>query len=349
MLKERKLTREIKIGKTKIGAGNKILLQSMTNTKTKDVEKTIAQINQLEEAGCEIVRFSVPDEESAKAILRIKENVSIPIIADIHFDYKLAIKSIEYGIDGLRVNPGNLGGEEKLKKVILSAKEKNIPIRIGVNMGSLEKELVQKYGKTPKAMVESALGQIKSCEKYDYNNLVVSLKSSDLEKTIQAYEYFSSVSDYPLHIGITETGTFLSGSVKSSVGIGYLLLNGIGDTLRVSLTDNPIKEIEVGKEILKSIGQYEGVEVISCPTCARTNIDIISIANTVQKKVEKINKNIKVAVMGCAVNGPGEASDADIGIAGGIDEALLFVKGEIIGKFSQEVIIDKLMEEIEKI
>lgn len=347
MLNNRRLTKKINIGDKSIGADSKVLIQSMTNTKTKDISSTISQIKELEKEGCEIVRSSVPDEESAKALKGIKKEISIPLIADIHFDYKLAILAMENGADAIRINPGNIGGEEKLYKILDVAKTRDIPIRIGVNGGSLEKKILEKYGNTPEAMVESALNHIKIFENFNFDNIVVSLKSSDLEKTIKAYKLFSENSNYPLHLGITEAGTYKSGAIKSAIGIGYLLMDGIGDTIRVSLSDSPVKEIEIAKQILRNTGYIQGPEIISCPTCARTDIDIISLANQVETNLKNINKNIKVAVMGCAVNGPGEARDADIGIAGGKDNALLFVKGEIIGKYSQNEIVSKLMEKID--
>lgn len=345
----RRKTRKIKIGNKIIGQDSPILIQSMTNTKTYDIEKTVKQIKSLEDIGCEIIRVSVPDEKSALALKEIKKQISIPLIADIHFNYKLAIKSIENGADGIRINPGNIGSNENVKKIIDIAKDREIPIRIGVNLGSLEKNIEREYGRTSEAMVKSAIQNINFFEENNFYNIVISLKTSDLNKTIESYEKFSNISDYPLHLGITEAGTKDLGTIKSSIGIGHLLLNGIGDTIRVSLTANPIEEIKVCKTILKSIGYSRGVDIISCPTCARTNIDIISLANKVEKALENCNKNIKVAVMGCAVNGPGEAKDADIGIASGNKEAILFVKGKIIGKYSENEIIDKLLFEISKI
>lgn len=347
MLSKRKLTKKVKIGDKFIGGESRILLQSMTNTKTSDVQSTIKQIKRLEAAGCEIVRVSVPDKDSAKALKSIKEHISIPLIADIHFDYRLAIMAVEMGADALRLNPGNIGGDQRLLEAANAAKQNGASMRIGVNMGSLDKEVSDKLGYTPEAMVKSALDKISLLEeKAKFYNIVVSLKSSDVEKTIKAYSLFSGKSDYPLHLGITEAGTYISGSVKSSIGIGYLLLNGIGDTIRVSLSDDPVKEIEVGRLILKTAGCITGPEIISCPTCARTNIDIIGMSKTVENALKNVNKNIKVAVMGCAVNGPGEAKNADIGIAGGAGSALLFVKGKIIGKYPQEEIISVLLEKI---
>ena len=342
-------TRRVKVGNLTIGGSENVIIQSMTNTKTSDAKATIAQIKALEKAGCELVRVSVPNNESAQAIGEIISNVDIPVVADIHFDYKLALESIKNGVHGLRINPGNIGNEEKVIQVVNEAKKRNIKIRIGVNAGSLEKDLLDSMGRTPEAMVESAFRHIKILEKYDFYNTAVSLKASDIETTIKAYELFSSKSDYPLHLGITEAGTLKAGTIKSSIGIGYMLLNGIGDTIRVSLTADPVEEIYVAKEILKSIGlDNESIRIISCPTCARTDIDIIGLAEKVEKATANIKKNISVAIMGCAVNGPGEARDADLGIAGGKSEALLFKKGQIIRKVDEASIIEVLLEEIDK-
>ena len=345
----RKNTRKIYVGDLAIGGDSKVVIQSMTNTKTTDVKATVNQIKNLENAGCELVRLSVPNIQSADALRDIISKVDIPVVADIHFDYRLAIESIKNGVHGLRLNPGNIGSEEKVSLVVDQAKKRNIKIRIGVNAGSLEKTLMDSMGRTPEAMVESALRHIKILEKHDFYNTAVSLKASDIQTTIKAYELFSNISDYPLHLGITEAGTLKSGTVKSSIGIGYMLLNGIGDTIRVSLTADPVEEIYVAKEILKSIGlDNQSVKIISCPTCARTDIDIIGLAEKIEKATINIKKNISVAIMGCAVNGPGEAKDADIGIAGGISEAILFKKGKIIRKIDEESIIQVLLEEIEK-
>ena len=345
----RKNTRKIYVGDLAIGGDSKVVIQSMTNTKTSDVTATVNQIKKLENAGCELVRLSVPNIQSADALREIISKVNIPVVADIHFDYRLAIESIKNGVHGLRLNPGNIGSEEKVSLVVDQAKKRNIKIRIGVNAGSLEKDLMDSMGRTPEAMVESALRHIKILEKHDFYNTAVSLKASDIQTTIKAYELFSNISDYPLHLGITEAGTLKSGTVKSSIGIGYMLLNGIGDTIRVSLTADPVEEIYVAKEILKSIGlDNQSVKIISCPTCARTDIDIIGLAEKIEKATINIKKNISVAIMGCAVNGPGEAKDADIGIAGGISEAILFKKGKIIRKIDEESIIQVLLEEIEK-
>ena len=346
---QRRKTKKIYVKDITIGGNSPIVIQSMTNTKTSDAKATIAQIKALEKAGCELVRVSVPNNESAQAIGEIISNVNIPVVADIHFDYKLALESIKNGVHGLRINPGNIGNEEKVIQVVNEAKKRNIKIRIGVNAGSLEKDLLDSMGRTPEAMVESAFRHIKILEKYDFYNTAVSLKASDIETTIKAYELFSSKSDYPLHLGITEAGTLKAGTIKSSIGIGYMLLNGIGDTIRVSLTADPVEEIYVAKEILKSIGlDNESIRIISCPTCARTDIDIIGLADKVEKATANIKKNISVAIMGCAVNGPGEARDADLGIAGGKSEALLFKKGQIIRKVDEASIIEVLLEEIDK-
>lgn len=345
---ERKKTRQVNVGNLKLGNGNDIIIQSMTNTKTDDYTSTINQIKELENAGCQLIRVSVPDEKSAQAISKIKENINIPLVADIHFDYKLALKSIENGVDALRINPGNIGDDERVKKVVQLAKKHNIAIRIGVNMGSLEKKIERQFGRTPKAMIESALYNIRLLEENEFYNTVISLKASDVQTTIKAYEEFSKISNYPLHLGVTETGTVKGGAVKSAMGIGYLLLNGIGDTIRVSLTANPVEEIEVAKLILQNIGYNFGVEVIACPTCARTNIDIIGLTNKVEEAVKHLDKNIKVAVMGCVVNGPGEAKDADLGIAGGKGEALIFKKGKVLKKVPEEIIIQELLKIIEE-
>ncbi len=345
---DRKKTVEVRCGNVKIGGNNPIVIQSMTNTKTSDYTSTINQIHSLEKAGCELVRVSVPDEESAKAISKIRENINIPLIADIHFDYRLALMAIENGVDGLRINPGNIGSDERVREVVKKAKQYGIKIRIGVNLGSLEKNIQREYGRTPKAMVESALYNIELLEENDIYNTVVSLKASDIKTTIQAYEEFSKISNYPLHLGVTEAGTARAGTVKSSMGIGYLLLNGIGDTIRVSLTADPVEEIDVAKMILQNIGYNFGVQVISCPTCARTDIDIINLANKVENATRGIKKDIKVAVMGCVVNGPGEAKDADIGIAGGKGEALFFKDGKTLKKVKEDMIISELLKIIDE-
>lgn len=342
--------RKVKIGNVEIGGGNPIAIQSMTTAYTADVEKTVAQIHDLEKAGCEIIRVAVSDEESAKAIYDIKNRINIPLVADIHFDYRLALTCMERGIDKIRINPGNIGSEDRAKAVCEEAKRRSIPIRIGVNGGSLEKNILEKYGEaTPEAMVESAMGHVKILEKYGFYDTVISIKSSDVKKTIAAYRLARETFDYPLHIGVTEAGTYKSGIVKSSIGIGSLLADGIGETIRVSLTDDPVLEVEAAKIILKSLGLRDGgIEVVSCPTCARCRINLIPIAKEVNERLENCDKKLKVAVMGCVVNGPGEARDADIGIAGGDGCAMLFKKGEIVGKIPEKNIIETLMKEIDK-
>ena len=344
----RRRTRAVKCGDIFIGGDNDIVIQSMTNTKTSDVDSTVNQILQLEKEGCQMVRVSVPDKDSAKAISKIKEKIHIPLVADIHFDYMLALESIENGIDKLRINPGNIGDDERVRQVAIKAKQYNVPIRIGVNMGSLEKNIQEKYGRTPKAMVESALYNIRLLEKYDFNDIIVSLKASEIETMIESYENFAQVSDYPLHLGVTEAGTLRGGTVKSAMGIGHLLLKGIGDTIRVSLTADPVEEIPVAKMILQNIGYKFGAVVVSCPTCARTNIDIINLANKVEEATKRIKKDIKIAVMGCIVNGPGEAKDADIGIAGGKGEALFFANGKSLKKVKEENIVSELLRMIDE-
>lgn len=346
----REKTRKINVAGVQIGGQNKVVIQSMTNTKTKDVKSTVEQILKLENAGCEIIRVACLDIEDAKAIKEIKSKINIPVVADIHFDYKIALEAINSGVDKIRINPGNIGDEERVKKVVDACKQKNIPIRIGVNGGSLEKDLLDSNGKvTAKAMVESARRHIEILEKLDFHNICISLKASDLDLCLAAYEEASKTFNYPLHLGITEAGTAFCGTIKSSIGLGYLLRNGIGDTLRVSLSDDPVEEIKVAKEILKDCNLYnESPNLISCPTCGRTQIDLIPIAKEVEEFLQTIKADITVAVMGCAVNGPGEAKNADIGIAGGIKEGLLFKKGEIVKKVKQEEIVDVLKEEILK-
>ena len=346
----RRISREVSVGNVKIGGNNPISVQSMTTTDTRDANSTIAQIKKLEAVGCDIVRVAVPDMEAAKSIGKIKAEVNIPVIADIHFDYRLALEAIEQGVDGVRINPGNIGSIEKVKAVVEKCKERNLKIRIVVNGGSLEKELLEKYGSaTPEALVESALGHVKILEDLDFHNIVISLKSSDIYKTLDAYEIISKKVDYPLHIGITESGSVKKGTIKSSIGVGALLLKGIGDTLRISLTGDPTEEIIVGKEILRSLDLLnDKIKVVSCPTCGRCNIDLINTVNEVEKKISDIEKNITVAIMGCAVNGPGEARDADIGIAGGKGEGLLFKKGEIVRKIKGDRLVEELLEEIQK-
>lgn len=346
---ERKKTRVVKVGNVMIGGNYPVVIQSMCNTDTRDIEKTVKQILELEKAGCQIVRVAVPDMAAAEAVGEIKKRISIPLVADIHFDYKLALKVMDLGIDKVRINPGNIGEESRIQTVVEKAKQKQIPIRIGVNSGSLEKDLIQKYGGvTPEGLVESALRHVKILEKYQFYDIVVSIKASNVPFSVQAYTLLSEKIDYPIHVGITEAGTVYSGTVKSAVGIGAILLQGIGDTIRVSLTGNPVEEIKAAKEILKSVGMLEqGIELISCPTCGRTQIDLISIANEVEQKCKSLNKKLKVAVMGCVVNGPGEAREADIGIAGGKGEGLLFKKGKIIKKIPENELVEQLMREIE--
>ncbi len=344
----REHTKVIQIGACRIGGGNPIAIQSMTNTKTEDVEATVAQILALEAAGCEIIRCAVPTMEAAKALSEIKKQIHIPLVADIHFDYRLAIAAIENGADKIRINPGNIGSVDRVKAVVDKAKEYNVPIRVGVNSGSLEKELVEKYGGvTAEGIVESALDKVRIIEEMGYDNIVVSLKSSDVLMCVKAHELISEKCNYPLHIGITESGTILSGNIKSSVGLGIMLYQGLGDTIRVSLTGDPLEEIKSAKLILKTLGLRKGgIEVVSCPTCGRTKIDLIGLANKVENMVADIPLDIKVAVMGCVVNGPGEAKEADIGIAGGIGEGLLIKKGEIIKKVKEEELLETLRQEL---
>jgi 1-hydroxy-2-methyl-2-(E)-butenyl 4-diphosphate synthase len=342
-------TKVIKIGDRIIGGGNPILIQSMTNTKTEDVDATITQILKLEEAGCDIVRSTVPTLEAAKAIYKIKKHIHIPLVADIHFDYKMAVAAIENGADKIRINPGNIGDLKRIKAVVDKAKEYNVPIRVGVNSGSLEKKLIMKYGGvTAEGIVESALDKIMILEELDYRNIVVSIKSSDVRMCVKAHELIAEKTNYPLHVGITESGTINSGNIKSGIGLGLILYQGIGDTIRVSLTGDPVEEIRSAKIILKTLGLRQGgAEVISCPTCGRTNIDLISLANKVEEMVSDMElDNIKIAVMGCIVNGPGEAKEADIGIAGGIGEGLLIKKGEIIKKVPEEFLLETLKMEL---
>lgn len=345
----RENTKVIRIGDRMIGGGNPILIQSMTNTKTEDVEATVAQIHALEKAGCEIIRSTVPTLEAAKALGEIKKRIHIPIVADIHFDYRMAIAAIENGADKIRINPGNIGSAEKVQAVVEKAKEYGIPIRVGVNSGSLEKNLIEKYGKvTAEGLVESALDKVKMIEEMGYDNLVVSIKSSDVLMCVRAHELLAPQCPYPLHVGITEAGTVYSGNIKSAIGLGIILHEGIGDTIRVSLTGDPVNEIASAKQILRTLGLRQGgIEVVSCPTCGRTNIDLISLANEVEKMVTEFDYlNIKVAVMGCVVNGPGEAREADIGIAGGVGEGLLIKKGEIVRKVPEAELLSTLREEL---
>lgn len=347
------MSRVVKVGNLLIGGGNPIVIQSMTNTTTSDVEATVNQIKKLEAAGCQMVRMTINNEEAAKAIGEIKKRVDVPLCADIHFDYKLALLAIENGIDKLRINPGNIGSDENIKAVVEKAKEKNIPIRIGVNSGSIEKHILEKYGKpTADGMVESAMYHINLLEKNGFNDIVVSLKASNVKMMVEAYRKISKLVDYPLHLGVTEAGTAFQGTVKSAIGIGSLLVDGIGDTIRVSLTEDPVEEIKVAKEILKVLGLIEaGVEIVSCPTCGRTEIDLIGLAKKVEKEFENENRKIKIAVMGCVVNGPGEAREADYGVAGGKGVGVLFKKGQIVKKVDEsEILIElkKLIMEDEK-
>ncbi len=348
---KRKMTRQISIGDVKIGGGAPISVQSMTNTKTTDTNATVVQIKALVDAGCDIVRVAVPDMSAAENIYNIKNQVDVPLVADIHFDYRLALKAIEQGIDALRINPGNIGDEERVKAVVEAAKIRNIPIRIGVNAGSLDKKLLAKYGKvTAEALVESALEHIRILEKLNFYDIKISLKAHDVPLTLDAYRLMSETVDYPLHLGITEAGTVNTGIIKSAVGIGALLAEGIGDTFRISLTGDPVNEVKVANEILKALGLKEyGPTLISCPTCGRCNIDLPSIAEKVEQRLSGITKPIKVAVMGCVVNGPGEARDADIGIAGGKGEGLVFRKGEVINKVAEDKLVDALFEELDKL
>jgi (E)-4-hydroxy-3-methylbut-2-enyl-diphosphate synthase len=341
-------TKIIQIGDRVIGGGNPILIQSMTNTKTEDIQATIDQIQRLTKAGCEIVRCTVPNMQAAQAFTEIKKNITIPLVADIHFDYRLAIAAMEHGADKIRINPGNIGKEENLRAVVTVAKERGIPIRVGVNSGSLEKDLIAKYGKvTAEGLVESALDKVKRIEDMDYHNLVISIKSSDVLMCVRAHELIAPQTDYPLHVGITEAGTVNAGNIKSALGLGMILYQGIGDTIRVSLTGDPVEEIKSAKIILKTLGLRKGgVEVVSCPTCGRTQINLIKLAIEVEEMVSDIDLDIKVAVMGCAVNGPGEAREADIGIAGGKGEGLLMKHGEIVRKVPENELLNVLREEL---
>ncbi len=341
-------TKVVNIGGVLIGGGNPIAIQSMTNVPTEDVKRCVEQILRLQEAGCEIIRCTVPTLEAAEAIKEIKKQISIPLVADIHFDYKMAIAAIENGADKIRINPGNIGGEDKVKAVVEAAKVRNVPIRVGVNSGSLEKELVAKYkGVTAEGIVESALDKVRMIEDCDYDNMVISIKSSDVMMCIKAHEILAGKTNYPLHVGITESGTVLSGNIKSGIGLGVILYQGIGDTIRVSLTGDPVEEIKSAKLILRTLGLRKGgIEVVSCPTCGRTKIDLIGLATQVENMVADIPLDIKVAVMGCAVNGPGEAKEADIGIAGGNGEGLLIKRGEIVRKMPEDQLLNALREEL---
>ncbi len=346
----RKLTRKIAVKDIYVGGDSKVSIQSMTNTDTRDVEATLAQIRALMVAGCDIIRLAVPDMEAAEALKEITRQIPIPVVADIHFDYRLALKSIENGIAKLRINPGNIGNREKVHELARACKDKNIPIRIGVNSGSLEKDILEKYGKvTAEGLVESALRHVKLLEEADFYDIIISIKSSNVMTMMESYRLLSTKVDYPLHLGVTEAGTLYKGTIKSSIGIGGLLSEGIGDTIRVSLTGDPIEEIKVAREILKATGHLKaGIEFVSCPTCGRTQIDLIGIANQVEEALKDSKKQIKVAVMGCIVNGPGEAREADIGIAGGNGMGMIFKKGVIIKKVKEEELVAALLEEIEK-
>lgn len=342
------MTKTVVIGDRVIGGGNPILIQSMTNTKTENVEATVAQIHALTAAGCDIIRCAVPTMEAAEALTRIKEQITIPLVADIHFDYRLALAAMEHGADKIRINPGNIGSMERVRAVVDMAKERNIPIRVGVNSGSLEKDLVAKYhGVTAEGIVESALDKVHRIEEMGYDNLVISIKSSDVMMCVKAHELIAKETDHPLHVGITESGTVTSGNIKSAIGLGLILHQGIGDTIRVSLTGDPLEEIKSAKLILRTLGLRKGgIEVVSCPTCGRTKIDLISLANQVEAMVADIPLDLKVAVMGCVVNGPGEAKEADIGIAGGIGEGLLIKKGEVYKKVPEDQLLGALREEL---
>ncbi|MGL5123501.1 MAG: flavodoxin-dependent (E)-4-hydroxy-3-methylbut-2-enyl-diphosphate synthase [Fusobacteriaceae bacterium] len=343
------MTKVIRIGDLYIGGANDIVIQSMTNTNTSDIEKTVKQILELEKEGCQLVRMTINNELAAQAISKIKERVNVPLVADIHFDYKLALLSIENGIDKLRINPGNIGDEKKIKLVAEAAKLKKIPIRIGVNSGSIEKHILEKYGEvTADGMVESALYHVGLLEKYDFYDIIISIKSSNVKMMVEAYRKISKFVNYPLHLGVTEAGTLFQGSIKSAIGIGSLLLDGIGGTIRVSLTENPVEEIKVAKEILKVLGLRKGTEIISCPTCGRTEIDLITLAKRVEKEFKDKDCNLKIAVMGCIVNGPGEAKEADYGVAGGNGVGILFKKGTVVKKVKEENILEELKKIIEK-
>lgn len=345
---QRKKTKKIRVGDIFVGGDSPISVQSMTNTDTRDIKATVDQIKSLEAAGCDIVRLAILDNEAATAIGEIRKLVKIPLVADIHYDYRLAVECMKNGVDKIRLNPGNIGGNDRVKIVAGMAKERGIPIRIGVNSGSVEKGILDKFGGvTAEGMVESALAHVAMLENVDFNDIAISIKASSVPMTIAAYRLLSEKCSYPLHVGVTEAGTVYKGTIKSSVGIGCLLAEGIGDTIRVSLTGDPVEEIKAGKQILKSLGLLrEGIEIVSCPTCGRTQVNLIDIANSIEPLLEKMDKNIKVAIMGCAVNGPGEAKDADIGIAGGVNEVLLFKKGRIIRKIPQENVVEELLKEI---
>lgn len=348
---ERRVSKKIKLGNTFIGGDSDILVQSMLNIPSTDIEGSVSQAKELAAAGCQVIRFAIPNEEALNLIEPIKNAVDVPLVADIHFDYKLALGAVDRGIDKIRINPGNIGDESRVKAVADACKNKNIPIRIGVNSGSLEKEILAKYGSpTPKAMVESALYHARLLEKYDFDDIVISIKSSNVETMINAYELAAESCNYPLHLGVTEAGTERMGIIKSSIGIGSLITRGIGDTIRVSLTDEPVKEVFAGFDILKAIGlKKDSPYLISCPTCGRTRIDLVGLAKQVEERLRDCRKPIKVAVMGCVVNGPGEAREADIGIAGGDGNGLIFKKGEILRKVDEKDLLEELMKEIEKL
>jgi (E)-4-hydroxy-3-methylbut-2-enyl-diphosphate synthase len=341
-------SRKIKVGNIYIGGESEVVIQSMTNTKTADIESTVKQIKALENAGCQLVRVTVNDMEAARALKEIKKQINIPLAADIHFDYKLAIAAMENGVDKLRINPGNIGGDDKVALVVEKAKECKVPIRIGVNAGSLEKNILSKYGRpTPEAMVESGLYHVRLLEKFGFENIIISLKSSNVKMMVSAYRMMNKIVDYPLHLGVTEAGTAFQGTVKSAIGIGGLLLDDIGDTIRVSLTEDPVEEIKVAKEILKVLGlREEGTEIISCPTCGRTEIDLINLAKKVEEEFSAFEKKVKIAVMGCVVNGPGEAREADYGVAGGKGIGVLFKRGEIVKQVKEDEILDELKKMI---
>lgn len=347
---KRKPTKKVQVGSLFIGGDAPISIQSMTKTDTRDILKTVHQIKKLEEAGCEIIRCAVPDMEAAEALAAIKKNINLPLVADIHFDYRLALKAIESGVDKVRLNPGNIGDESRIKKVVEKAKERGVAIRIGVNSGSLEKDLLEKYeGVTPEAMVESALRHIALLESLHFESIVVSLKTSDIDRTLQSYRFLSEKVSYPLHIGLTESGSQFAGSIRSAVGLGILLSEGIGDTLRISLTADPVQEVKVGKEILRSFGhKRNGVILVSCPICGRCNIDMEKITLEIEQGLEKVQKPLKIAIMGCAVNGPGEAKEADLGITGGKGEALIYKKGEILRKVQEEKLVKEFLKEVRR-
>ncbi len=348
---ERRKSRVVNIGGVLIGGDNPIAVQSMLNAEAHDIQGNIAQAQKLEKAGCQIIRLAVPDTDAVKTVYELKKNIKIPVVADIHFDYKLALASVDAGADKIRINPGNIGSDDRVKAVVTKCVQKNIPIRIGVNSGSLEKDILAKYGSpVPEALAESAMYHVRLLEKFDFSDIVISLKSSNVNYMVEAYELIAKQCDYPLHLGVTETGTERMGTIKSSVGIGSLLVHGIGDTIRVSLTADPIREVYAGNDILKAVGlKNDSPYLVSCPTCGRTKIDLIGLANEVEERLRDCKKGIKVAVMGCAVNGPGEAREADIGIAGGDGCGLIFKKGEILRKVPENELIDELMKEIEKL